>query len=49
MDAVLSFLISTGIIVFGGLIVAYTITVGAPMVWNVHGVVSPHCRIAQPV
>jgi hypothetical protein len=37
MDTVLSFLISTGIIVFGGLIVAGTITVGAPMAWTFMG------------
>jgi hypothetical protein len=37
MDAVLSFLISTGIIVFGGLIVAGTVTAGSPLAWTFMG------------
>jgi hypothetical protein len=37
MDAVLSFLISTGIIVFGGLIVADTIIARSPFAWTLMG------------
>jgi hypothetical protein len=37
MDSILSFLISTGIIVVGGLIVVCTVIAGSPLAWTVMG------------
>ncbi len=37
MDAVLSFIISTGIILFGALIVGGTVIAGSPLGWTLMG------------